>query len=122
MDPDYERIGQGGLSGDESESSGATDGHFLSFNLEPALEATQEEREAQYEEFWQRADCHSLAPSAICFSRKTPTKPLPSLRGVRIRDVVDDPEVAELCAPTMCSVVNASASIRVTIRSTTNRT
>jgi len=74
-------------------------GIYFPFNLKPALEATPEEREEQYEEFWRRGGLPFLGAFGDLLFEKDANETAAVFARRKIRDVVDDPEIADLLSP-----------------------
>ena len=99
MDPDYERTVKADYPAMRANARARPTGIFFPFNLESALEATQEEREAQYEEFWQRGGLPFLGAFGDLLFEKDANETAAEFARRKIRDVVDDPGVADLLCP-----------------------
>ena len=79
------------------------------------LEASEAEREAQYQEFWDRGGLPFLGAYGDLLFEEEANETAAEFARRKIRAVVDDPEVAHLLCPTISSDVSAFASIPVTI-------
>ncbi len=99
MNPDYERTVKADYPAMRANARARPTGIFFPFNLESALEATQEEREAQYEAFWQRGGLPFLGAFGDLLFEKDANETAAEFARRKIRDVVDDPEVADLLCP-----------------------
>ena len=74
-------------------------GFYFPFNAKPALSASPEERERQYQEFWDRGGLPFLgAFGDLLFDRDANETGAEFVRA-KIRAVVDDPAVADLLTP-----------------------
>jgi cyclohexanone monooxygenase len=74
-------------------------GFYFPFNISPALEATAEERERQYEEFWARGGLPFLGAYGDLLFDKAANDTIAEFARNKIRAVVKDPETAELLCP-----------------------
>ena len=89
--------------------------------MKPALEATPEERERQYEEAWERGGLPFLGAFGDLLFEKAANDTIAEFARDKIRAIVKDPATAELLCPTTCSAASACASIPAISRPTTCR-
>jgi cyclohexanone monooxygenase len=74
-------------------------GFYFPFNMKPALEATPEERERQYEEAWQRGGLPFLGAYGDLLFDKDANDTIADFARRKIRGIVKDPATAELLCP-----------------------
>jgi cyclohexanone monooxygenase len=74
-------------------------GFYFPFNLTPALEATEEERQRQYEEFWAKGGLPFLGAYGDLLFNKKANDTIADFARAKIRNVVKDPATAELLCP-----------------------
>jgi cyclohexanone monooxygenase len=74
-------------------------GFYFPFNMKPALEATAEERERQYEEAWERGGLPFLGAFGDLLFEKAANDTIAEFARRKIREIVRDPAAAELLCP-----------------------
>jgi cyclohexanone monooxygenase len=74
-------------------------GFYFPFNMKPALEATPEERERQYQEAWQRGGLPFLGAYGDLLFEKAANDTIAEFARRKIRELVKDPTTAELLCP-----------------------
>jgi cyclohexanone monooxygenase len=74
-------------------------GFYFPFNMKPALEATAEERERQYEEAWERGGLPFLGAFGDLLFEKSANDTIAEFARRKIREIVRDPATAELLCP-----------------------
>jgi cyclohexanone monooxygenase len=74
-------------------------GFYFPFNMQPAVEATAEERERQYEEFWKRGGLPFLGAYGDLLFDKEANDTIADFARRKIRSIVRDPATAELLCP-----------------------
>jgi len=74
-------------------------GFYFPFNMKPALEATAEERERQYEEAWERGGLPFLGAFGDLLFEKAANDTIAEFARRKIREIVRDPATAELLCP-----------------------
>jgi cyclohexanone monooxygenase len=74
-------------------------GFYFPFNMKPALEATDDERERQYEEFWKRGGLPFLGAYGDLLFEKAANDTIADFARRKIRSIVRDPATAELLCP-----------------------
>jgi cyclohexanone monooxygenase len=74
-------------------------GFYFPFNMQPAVEATAEERERQYEEFWKRGGLPFLGAYGDLLFDKEANDTIADFARRKIRSIVRDPLTAELLCP-----------------------
>ena len=74
-------------------------GFYFPFNMKPALEATPEERERQYEQAWQRGGLPFLGAYGDLLFEQAANDTIAEFARRKIRGIVKDPATAELLSP-----------------------
>ena len=74
-------------------------GFYFPFNMKPALEATEAERERQYEEAWSRGGLPFLGAYGDLLFEKAANDTIAEFARRKIRSIVRDPATAELLCP-----------------------
>jgi cyclohexanone monooxygenase len=74
-------------------------GFYFPFNMKPALEATEAERDRQYEEAWQRGGLPFLGAFGDLLFEKAANDTIAEFARRKIRSVIEDPATAELLCP-----------------------
>ena len=74
-------------------------GFYFPFNMKPALEATEAERERQYEEAWSRGGLPFLGAYGDLLFEKAANDTIAEFARRKIRSLVRDPATAELLCP-----------------------
>ena len=74
-------------------------GFYFPFNMKPALEATPEERERQYQEAWERGGLPFLGAYGDLLFQKAANDTIAEFARRKIRELVKDPTTAELLCP-----------------------
>src|SRR3954467_1670308 len=74
-------------------------GFYFPFNMEPALEATPQERERQYQEAWERGGLPFLGAYGDLLFDKAANDTIAEFARRKIRSIVKDPLTAELLCP-----------------------
>ena len=74
-------------------------GFYFPFNMKPALEASPEERERQYEEAWERGGLPFLGAYGDLLFEKAANDTIAEFARNKIRSIVKDPATAELLCP-----------------------
>jgi cyclohexanone monooxygenase len=74
-------------------------GFYFPFNMQPALDATEEERERQYQEAWERGGLPFLGAFGDLLFEKAANDTIAEFARRKIRSIVKDPATAELLCP-----------------------
>ena len=74
-------------------------GFYFPFNMKPALEATPEERERQYQEAWERGGLPFLGAFGDLLFEKAANDTIAEFARRKIRETVQDPATAGLLCP-----------------------
>ena len=99
MDPEYERSIKSDYPAMRAKARARPTGIFFPFNLNSALEATPEARDAHYEEFWERGGLPFLGAYGDLLFEQDANETAAEFARRKIRAVVDDPEIADLLCP-----------------------
>lgn len=99
MDPEYERDIKADYPGFRAKARARPTGFYFPFNLQPALEATPEEREQQYEDAWARGGLPFLGAYGDLLFEKDANDTIADFARAKIRAVVNDPATADLLCP-----------------------
>lgn len=99
LDPEEERTIKAGYPELRAKMRGRPTGFYFEFNAQPALEATEEERERQYEEFWNRGGLPFLGAYGDLLFEKEANDTIAEFGRRKIREVVKDPATADLLCP-----------------------
>ncbi|MBT4488521.1 MAG: NAD(P)/FAD-dependent oxidoreductase [Rhodospirillaceae bacterium] len=99
MDPDEERAVKAEYPALREKMRSRPTGFYFEFNTQPALDATPEEREGQYETFWSRGGLPFLGAYGDLLFEKEANDTIAEFGRRKIRDVVDDPATADLLCP-----------------------
>ena len=99
MDSEYERNVKADYPAMRAKARARPTGIFFPFNITPALEASEAEREAQYQEFWDRGGLPFLGAYGDLLFEEEANETAAEFARRKIRAVVDDPEVAHLLCP-----------------------
>ena len=74
-------------------------GFYFPYNMKPALEASAEERDQQYEEAWARGGLPFLGAYGDLLFEKAANDTIADFARAKIRSIVKDPATAELLCP-----------------------
>ncbi len=99
LDPEYERAIKSDYPAFRAKARARPTGFYFEFNTAPALEATPEERERQYEEFWARGGLPFLGAYGDLLFEKDANDTIAEFARNKIRGIVKDPATAELLCP-----------------------
>ena len=99
MDSEYERSIKEDYPAFRAKARGRPTGIFFPFNIKPALEDTPEERERQYQTYWDRGGLPFLGAYGDLLFEKDANETAAEFARRKIRAVVDDPDVADLLCP-----------------------
>ena len=99
LDPEYVGAVKSDYPALRAKARARPTGFYFPFNTTPALEATPQERERQYEEFWSRGGLPFLgAYGDLLFDREA-NDTVAEFARAKIRAIVKDPATAELLCP-----------------------
>ena len=99
MDPEYERNVKADYPAMRAKARARPTGIFFPFNITSALEASEAEREAQYQKFWDRGGLPFLGAYGDLLFEEEANETAAEFARRKICAVVDDPEVADLLCP-----------------------
>ncbi|MBT5110070.1 MAG: NAD(P)/FAD-dependent oxidoreductase, partial [Rhodospirillaceae bacterium] len=99
MDPEYERGIKADYPGFRAKARARPTGFYFPFNMQPALDATAEEREQQYEEAWARGGLPFLGAYGDLLFEKDANDTIADFARAKIRAVVNDPATADMLCP-----------------------
>ena len=74
-------------------------GFYFPFNSEPALAATEQQREQQYRAFWERGGLPFLGAYGDLLFEQEANDTVAEFARRKIRSIVNDPQIAELLCP-----------------------
>jgi cyclohexanone monooxygenase len=99
LTPEYLRAAKADYPALRAKARGRPTGFYFPFNMKPALEATAEERERQYEEAWARGGLPFLGSFGDLLFEKAANDTIADFARRKIRGVVKDPATADLLCP-----------------------
>ena len=99
MDPEYENEVKADYPGLRAKMRARPTGFYFPFNMNSALEVSAEERERQFEEFWSRGGLPFLGAYGDLLFDKAANDTIADFARRKIREIVNDPKVAELLCP-----------------------
>ncbi|NKB59633.1 MAG: NAD(P)-binding protein [Alphaproteobacteria bacterium] len=99
MDPAYEQSIKADYPEFRAKARARPTGFYFPFNMKPALDATPEERNAKYEEFWARGGLPFLGAFGDLLFEKDANDTVAKFARDKIRGIVKDPAVADLLCP-----------------------
>ncbi len=99
MDSEYARSIKADYSGFRAKMRARPTGFYFPFNTESAHASSGEEREQQFETFWQRGGLPFLGAYGDLLFDKEANDTIAEFAREKIRSVVEDPQVADLLSP-----------------------
>jgi len=99
LDPDYVKEVKAHYPELRAKARARPTGFYFPFNMASALAATPDERDAQYQEFWDRGGLPFLGAYGDLLFEKAANDTVAEFARKKIRAVVDDPATAELLCP-----------------------
>jgi len=99
LDPDYVARVKADYPALRAKARSRPTGFYFPFNAQPALEATPEERQRQYEEAWARGGLPFLGAYGDLLFNKQANDTIADFARGKIRSIVKDPGTAELLSP-----------------------
>ncbi|MBI2741130.1 MAG: NAD(P)/FAD-dependent oxidoreductase [Rhodospirillales bacterium] len=99
LDPDYVARVKAGYPALRAKARSRPTGFYFPFNAQPALEATPQERQRQYEEAWARGGLPFLGAYGDLLFNKQANDTIADFARGKIRSIVEDPATAALLSP-----------------------
>ena len=99
MDKNYEAEIKADYPGFRAKARARPTGFYFPFNAKPTLDASPDEREKKYEEFWARGGLPFLGAFGDLLFEKDANDTVAEFARRKIRSVVDDPAIADLLCP-----------------------
>jgi cyclohexanone monooxygenase len=99
LTPEYLQATKAGYPALRAKARARPTGFYFPFNTKPALEASPEDREIQYEEAWARGGLPFLGSFGDLLFEKAANDTIADFARAKIRSVVKDPATAELLCP-----------------------
>ena len=99
LTPEYLQAAKADYPALRAKARGRPTGFYFPFNMKPALEASPEEREAQFEEAWARGGLPFLGAYGDLLFEKDANDTIADFARRKIRGIVKDPATAELLCP-----------------------
>ena len=99
LTPEYRKTIKADYPALRAKARGRPTGFYFPFNMQPALQATPEERERQYEEAWERGGLPFLGAFGDLLFEKAANDTIAEFARDKIRRLVQDPATAELLCP-----------------------
>jgi cyclohexanone monooxygenase len=99
LTPEYLQAAKADYPALRAKARGRPTGFFFPFNMKPTLEASPEEREAQFEEAWARGGLPFLGAYGDLLFEKDANDTIADFARRKIRGIVKDPATAELLCP-----------------------
>ncbi len=99
LDPGYVKAVKASYPELRAKARARPTGFYFPFNVEPALEATPEERRRQYELFWSRGGLPFLGAYGDLLFDKQANDTVAEFAREKIRAIVKDPATADLLCP-----------------------
>jgi len=99
LTPEYLQTAKAGYPALRAKARARPTGFYFPFNTEPALEASPEDREMQYEEAWARGGLPFLGAYGDLLFEKAANDTIADFARAKIRGIVKDPATAELLCP-----------------------
>jgi cyclohexanone monooxygenase len=99
LTPEYLKAAKAGYPELRAKARARPTGFYFPFNMKPALEARDEERDRQYEEAWQRGGLPFLGAYGDLLFEKAANDTIADFARKKIRGIVKDPATAELLCP-----------------------
>jgi cyclohexanone monooxygenase len=99
LTPDYVKAMKADYPALRAKARARPTGFYFPFNMKPALEASEVEREQCYEEAWQRGGLPFLGAFGDLLFEKDANDTIADFARAKIRGIVKDPATAELLCP-----------------------
>ncbi|MET0492535.1 MAG: NAD(P)/FAD-dependent oxidoreductase, partial [Actinoplanes sp.] len=99
LDPAHEKAVKADYPALRAKARARPTGFYFPFNAKPALEATPQERQRQYDEAWARGGLPFLGAFGDLLFSKAANDTIADYARAKIRSIVKDPATAELLCP-----------------------
>ena len=99
LTPDYVKAVKADYPALRAKARARPTGFYFPFNMKPALDAGEDERQQRYEEAWQRGGLPFLGAFGDLLFEKGANDTIASFARDKIRSIVRDPAIAELLCP-----------------------
>jgi cyclohexanone monooxygenase len=99
LTPEYLQAAKASYPALRAKARARPTGFYFPFNTQPALEASPEDREMQYEETWARGGLPFLGSYGDLLFEKAANDTIADFARAKIRGIVKDPVTAELLCP-----------------------
>ncbi|MDP1867891.1 MAG: NAD(P)/FAD-dependent oxidoreductase [Bradyrhizobium sp.] len=99
LTPEYLQAAKADYPALRAKARGRPTGFYFPFNMKPALEASPEERERQYEEAWARGGLPFLGAYGDLLFERAANDTIADFARRKIRGIVKDPATADLLCP-----------------------
>src|SRR3954453_19741818 len=99
LTPEYLRAAKANYPALRAKARGRPTGFYFPFNMKPALQASAEERERQYEEAWARGGLPFLGSFGDLLFEKAANDTIADFARRKIRGIVKDSATADLLCP-----------------------
>jgi cyclohexanone monooxygenase len=99
LTPEYLQTAKAGYPALRAKARARPTGFYFPFNTQPALEASPEDREKEYEEAWARGGLPFLGAYGDLLFEKAANDTIADFARAKIRGIVKDPVTAELLCP-----------------------
>jgi cyclohexanone monooxygenase len=99
LTPDYVKARKADYPALRAKARARPTGFYFPFNMKPALEASEDEREQRYEEAWEAGGLPFLGAFGDLLFEKSANDTIADFARDKIRGLVEDPAIAELLCP-----------------------
>ena len=99
LTPEYLQTAKAGYPALRAKARARPTGFYFPFNTKPALEASPEDREKEYEEAWARGGLPFLGAYGDLLFEKAANDTIADFARAKIRSIVKDPATADLLCP-----------------------
>lgn len=99
LTPEYLQAAKANYPALRAKARGRPTGFYFPFNIKPALEASAQDRDRQYEEAWQRGGLPFLGAYGDLLFEKAANDTIADFARRKIRGIVKDPATADLLCP-----------------------
>jgi cyclohexanone monooxygenase len=99
LTPEYLQTAKAGYPALRAKARARPTGFYFPFNTKPALEASPEDREKEYEEAWARGGLPFLGAYGDLLFEKAANDTIADFARAKIRGIVKDPATADLLCP-----------------------